>query len=124
MTNFPMEFFRCTKCGAKLGVETGGLSCTKCHSLFEVLDGIPIFLPIDVYRKWDSYSSDVYHQIPVPDSHYLRMLGSSKRILDVASGTGNWSSRALGTADITFCVDSSLRSLRIARPGSAGRVCC
>ena len=132
-----LDIFACPACRGGLKIDNDVIKCIKCHSCYQVEDGIPLlFCP----NEWDGSKKDVtnmvrqfYEKTPFPNYEEFENVGDliqkaqagifarllneqvpfNIRVLEVGCGTGQLSN-FLGVAHrIVFGTDMCLNSLKL-----------
>lgn len=133
-----LDIFICPACKAELEIIDDEIRCLKCHNVYEVKEGIPLFF---YPSQLDNTKKDVtdivksfYEKTPFPDYDNIDSVGSlidkaqqsvfarlldeqlpfDTRILEVGCGTGQMSNFLGITHRFVFGSDMCLNSLKLA----------
>lgn len=126
----------CPTCKNEFRVNSHFLKCVKCERVYELKDGIPVFLSVEDQEEWDSYTLknyaprlreekegrptdgitqglNAYYFAPlVENDYYVKYVDDWKTMLDLGSGDGVMSAAVADKVNEIFCVDPSFVALK------------
>jgi len=112
---------RCPGCGQRLASAAAGLHCEGCGRIYDVVNGIPRFVPAENYAsnfgfQWNRFRQtqlDSHSGLPISRDRFLRETGwtperlRGARVLDVGCGAGRFAEIALSLGAQVTAVDYS-----------------
>jgi SAM-dependent methyltransferase len=117
-----LQLLRCPHCRATLvSGSAEQLSCTRCESIFPIVNGIPRFVPPENYAtnfgfQWNHFRQtqlDSHTGRPISRTRFLEQTGwdaeqlRGKRVLDAGCGAGRFAEVALSLGAEVFAIDYS-----------------
>ena len=116
-----LDILCCPDCSGDLAGEVESFRCTKCRSVFEIVNGIPRFVPVDNYAssfgmQWNRFPRtqlDSHTGLSITRDRFFAQSGwnagdlSGKRVLDVGCGSGRFAEIALSAGARLVAIDYS-----------------